>query len=127
MLPFDAVRTTGPWVLRRWFAVPFMPQVLETAAVGAKLSFDFTGRVLDLGFDFGKTSAEFRYRIDGGEWKLSNRDRPDWCGPLGWFRMCLLMDESTPTKHTCEIEVIHGNASGCTGTNFRLGLIGIVD
>lgn len=125
-VPWTAIRTTGPWALRRWQGCPFMDYVLDTAAVGATLGFNFRGRVLTLGFDFGKTSSEFRYRLDGGDWKTVQRDRPDWVGPSGWFRVITLLEEAASTDHTFEMEVTHGNAAGCTGTNCRLGLVGIV-
>jgi len=126
-IPLDSIVTTGPWVLRRWQGVPFAPYVLDTAAVGAKLSFDFEGRALVLGFDFGKTSSEFRYRLDGGAWKNSDRDRPDWCGPSGWYRTFHVADDLPTGMHTFEMELVHGNAPGCTGTNCRLALAGVID
>lgn len=119
------VELTGPWTLRRcryWWA----DQLLETAAVGARLAFDFTGRELCLGFDFGKASAEFRYRIDGGEWVQAVRDRPDWCGESGWFRLFRVPGELPSGPHRMELEVVHGGRPDCTGTNFRLALIGVV-
>jgi len=125
-LPFSEIETDGPWVIRRWPHLEWIDQVLETAAVGAKLTFDFTGRGLTLGFDFGKTSSEFRYRLDRGPWQVSVRDRPDWCGDDGWFRMYAIADDLTEGPHRFELEVIHGDFPGCTGTNCRLALVGIL-
>jgi hypothetical protein len=126
-LPLTEVATEGPWTLRRWPFYEWIDQVLETAAVGAKLSFKFEGRGLALGFDFGKASAEFRYKLDGGEWITVQRDRPDWLGDDGWFRLCVLSDEWSQGSHHIEIEVIHGDVPGCRGTNFRLATIGVID
>ena len=125
-LPFSKVRLDGPWTIRRWTKYSWIDQVLETAAVGAKLAFEFDGRGLVLGFDFGCTSSEFRYRVDGGGWEVSRRDRPAWCGPEGWYRVSTIADDIPPGRHTAELEVVHGNAENCTGTNFRLALIGVV-
>ena len=125
-LPFSAVRLDGPWIIRRWTKYSWIDQVLETAAVGAKLSFDFAGRALTLGFDFGTTSSEFRYRLDGSAWQVSRRDRPVWCGPEGWYRVSTIAEDLQPGRHTFELEVIHGNSENCTGTNCRLALIGVV-
>ncbi|MNP53192.1 hypothetical protein D3C76_1476440 [compost metagenome] len=100
--------------------------MLETSAVGARLSFSFEGRGVALGFDFGRTSAEFRYRIDSGEWVTVQRERPAWVGKDGWFRISPLMDQLALGKHFFELEVIHGNREECTGTDFRLAFIGIV-
>jgi len=125
-IPFQQVKTEGPWVVRRWPYYEWIDQVLETAAVGAKLSFTFEGRGLVLGFDFGKTSAEFRYRFDEGEWKTESRERPDWLGDDGWYRVSFLGDHLVSQPHLFELEVIHGNRNGCKGTNFRLAKIGII-
>ncbi|OPZ23551.1 MAG: hypothetical protein BWZ02_03175 [Lentisphaerae bacterium ADurb.BinA184] len=125
-LPFSAVSLSGPWIVRRHTGLVWMDQVLETAAPGAKLSFTFTGRGLALGFDFGRSSAEFRYSLDGGEWLASRRDRPGWCGNEGWYRLFTVAEELAPAPHRFELEVVHGNQPDCTGTNFRLALIGVI-
>jgi hypothetical protein len=124
-VPFEEIRLDGPWTIRqspRWWADRF----LETAAVGARLEFDFTGRVLCLGFDFGKSSSEFRYRLDGADWVTVARDRPSWCPESDWFRIYPVSENLPPGKHHFELEVVHGNRPECTGTNFRLALVGIV-
>ena len=99
---------------------------MTTAAPGARLSFTFEGRVLALGFDFGTTSAEFRYRLDHGEWVTVVRERPTWCGPAGWYRLSVLADDLPTSTHECELEVIHGDRPECIGTSFHLALIGVV-
>ncbi len=126
-LDFSEVKLSGPWTIRRYPHLVWIDQILYTAAVGAKLSFSYEGRGLSLGFDFGKDAAEFRYRFDGGGWKVMVRDRPIWCPPAeGWYRSSFIGEELEYGKHTFELEVTHGNAEGCTGTNFRLGMIGVV-
>ncbi|MFC5649421.1 SGNH/GDSL hydrolase family protein [Paenibacillus solisilvae] len=125
-LPLNEAELEGPWVTRRFLHHTWIDQVLETAAVGAKLSFTFEGRGLSLGFDFGKTSAEFRYRIDEGPWRSESRERPDWCGDDGWYRTSFLGDDLEPGTHRLELEVIHGDRPDCRGTNFRLGHIGVI-
>ncbi|GGD51077.1 SGNH/GDSL hydrolase family protein [Paenibacillus nasutitermitis] len=125
-LSWSDVKTEGPWVIRRWPHLEWIDQALETAAVGARLSFSFVGRGLSLGFDFGKNSSEIRYRLDGGEWVTSVRERPDWCGNDGWFRSYLVADDMDPGTHHFEMEVVHGDTPDCRGTNCRIGLIGII-
>jgi hypothetical protein len=125
-LPFAQVKLAGPWTVQRWSKLVWIDQVLNTAAVGARLSFEFDGRGLSLGFDFGKSSAEFRYRLDGGEWKQSERDRPAWCPEDGWYRISSIADDLPAGRHMFELEVVHGNTANCTGTNFRMACIGIV-
>jgi hypothetical protein len=124
-LPLAKVMIYGPWVLRtstHWFA----DEILETCTIGARLSFLFSGRGVCLGFDFGKTSAEFRYRFDGGEWQTANRERQAWCPESGWFRHTLLTESLPYGEHQLELEVIHGDRPDCSGTNFRLAQVGIV-
>ena len=132
-LPLTDIRLEGPWTVRRWVKLKWIDQVLHTTAVGAKLSFEFEGRALMLGLDFGKNTAEFRYRIDNGDWKLSGLDRPDWACADGWYRLFLLADDLPVKRHHVELEVLHGNPSGdgCmtpryTGTTLNLALVGVV-
>lgn len=125
-LPFDAVKLDGPWTVRRWWQCVGIEQVLDTAAVGAKLAFEFEGRALSLAFDFGKASADFRYRLDEREWVTHSFDRPAWCGPPGWYRIVNVADDLAGGSHHFELEVIHGNRPDCAGTNLRLALIGVV-
>jgi hypothetical protein len=133
MLPFSALQLKGPWIIQRWLKTVWIDQVLYTAAIGAELQLQFEGSGLILGFDFGKTSCEFRYQLDGGEWKISNRDRPDWCGQEGWFRTFSVAEDLPVGKHTLKLEVIHGNATGkepvparFSGTNFCLAFVGVI-
>lgn len=127
LVPFEEVQLEGPWTIRRAAAVmPRVDRLLSTSAIGAKLSFSFTGRGLVLIFDFGKKSAEFIYRLDGGEAVAANRDRPDWCLDGGWLRPYWIADELPEGRHHIELEVVHGNREDCRGTDFHLGIIGIL-
>lgn len=125
-LALSEIKTQGPWLRRRSLNITWLDQILETAAVGAGLSLSFEGRGLYLGLDFGKNAAEFTWRMDGGEWTAKTMDRPAWCGESGWLRLIEVADALEPGRHTFELTVVHGNRPECTGTNFRLGLVGIV-
>lgn len=125
LLPLTEIERHGPWALRRSTSIWF-DQVLRTAAPGSSLSFSFTGTGLVFAFNFGKSSAEFRYRINGGEWQTSVRERPNWCPDTGWIRIFVVGDALPLEEHYCEIEVIHGDRAECTGTNFDLGFVGIL-
>lgn len=126
-LSFDEVQLDGPWMTRRAAAhISWVDQILSTSAIGAKLSFSFSGKGLALAFDFGKKSAEFTYKLDGGPAITTCRDRPNWCEDGGWFRIYWIADDLKDGLHHMELEVVHGNREECTGTNFHLGLIGIV-
>lgn len=125
-VPFEDMRTEGPWMIRRWVNLQWIDRALTTAAVGAKLSFAFEGTTLALAFDFGKRSAEFRYRIDGGAWTTSTRERPDWCGDGGWLKLEVLAEGLAAGRHEFELEVVHGGRPDCAGTNFDLAFAGVV-
>jgi len=125
-LPLSRVKLDGPWRIRRYPALDGSGLMIDTAAVGARLSFSFEGRGLTLGFDFGKASSEIRYRLDGADWVVTERTRPLWAGEAGWLRMSLIADDLPRGEHHFEMEVIHGNKEGCTGTNCRLALIGVI-
>lgn len=126
LLPISRITGSGSWVIRRTLKSCWYDQLLCTSAVGATLAFQFQGRGLVLGFDFGLTSSEFRYRIDEGEWLSSDRDRPEWCPDNGWFRPILLADGLQLGDHLCELEVVHGNQINCKGTQFHLAFIGLI-
>ncbi len=67
MLSFDEVEFHGPWRIRRSTSNIFMDQIIDTSAIGSKLSFRLRYRVY-IGLDCSSLSAAFRWRIDGGEW-----------------------------------------------------------
>ncbi len=125
-LPLTRVRTQGPWILKRVHETNHIEQVWETHVPGARLEFDFTGRGLAFIFDYGKKSAEFRYRIDQGPWTPVVRERPDWSGPRGMVRALIIADELPPGPHGFEMEVIHGDREECSGTECRLAQISIL-
>ena len=126
--PFEDLSFTGPWVVRRWTKTPWYNRIIQTASPIAKFEFDFMGRGISLGFAFAKVSADFRYRIDHGEWKEYIFDRPTWCPEEEiWHRIINIADDLTNKNHHFEYEVFfRSNDSLCEGTNTKIGLIGIV-
>lgn len=126
VMSLDSICTEGPWVMKRWLDYEWLDHVLETNSIGAKLSFTFKGRGVALAFDFGKASADFKYRIDNGDWDVVRLDRPDWVGSNGWLRLCTLAETLAAGEHLVELEVLHSNDPACQGFNFRLGLVGII-
>lgn len=126
VMSLDSICTEGPWVMKRWLDYEWFDRVLETNSIGAKLSFHFNGRGLALAFDFGKASADFKYRIDHGDWNVVRLDRPDWVGSSGWLRLSTLAETLAAGEHFVELEVVHSNDPACQGFNFRLGLVGII-
>jgi lysophospholipase L1-like esterase len=124
--PLASLRTSGPWVLRRVWSPKHVEQVLETHAPGARLEFDFTGRGLVLITQYGKRSAEFEYRIDGGESISVARPRHDWGGDRDMVCASFLTEDLPSGPHRFELVVTHGNRPDCTGTEFRLAVVGVL-
>jgi len=122
LFPFSKVKLKGPWTIRRCTTIQWMDQVLDTSVSGAELSFLFAGRGLVLGFDFGKTSADFEYLLDDGEWVQKKWDCPDWCGNDGWYRIFYIGDDFDDIEHIFELKVMYSSR----GTNFRLAMIGVI-
>lgn len=125
-LDLSAPERFGPWTLRRWPGCLGMNRALHSTAPGARLNIPFTGRGLLIGFDFGRLSSEVRYRIDGGDWKVTQRDRPDWCGDSGWFRPVLAADDLPPGAHVCELEALAVAVPHSSGTLTTIGLLGVI-
>lgn len=126
VMSLDSICTEGPWILKRWLDYEWFDHVLETNSIGAKLSFHFNGRGVALAFDFGKASADFKYRIDNGDWNVVRLDRPDWVGSSGWLRLSTLAETLAAGEHFVELEVVHSNDPACQGFNFRLGMVGVI-
>ena len=126
VMSLDSICTEGPWVMKRWLDYEWFDHVLETNTIGAKLSFTFKGRGVALAFDFGKASADFKYRIDKGDWNVVRLDRPDWVGSSGWLRLSTLAETLAAGEHFVELEVVHSTDPACQGFSFRLGLVGII-
>jgi lysophospholipase L1-like esterase len=125
-LPFDQLHTTGPWSLQRCVHNPWIDQELCTAAPGATLRFRGRGRVLVLGLDYGKLSADLRWRLDDGPWQEVRGERPEWCAAQGWFRPLVLSDDLDGEEHECTVEVLHPGEAR-TAANLRVAFVGLVD
>lgn len=124
-LPLETIATTGPWSLQRWPHCPWIDRVLMTTSPGARMSVDFTGSGVVLGQDYGKLSADFRWRLDGGEWTASGMDRPTWMGNLGWYRAHVLVEDLPVRRHRLEIETMHAGDPSI-GTRFCVALVGVI-
>ena len=126
ILDVSQIDLTGPWTLRRRRHLASLDQALLCSAPGAGISFIFEGRGLTLASMFGQYAAEFRWRLDDGEWRESNRDRSGWCPDQGYPRMDLIADDLVNGRHRFELEIFHGNKPNCRGTNFELLFVGII-
>jgi len=126
LLPFAGLERSGPWTERRWGSRNWIDQVLFTTAPGARLRGTFRGRNLIAGFLFGRTSSEFRWRIDGGAWQVSQRDRPEWAGAAGWYRPFVLAENLRAGNHTFELETCFGDTAECHGATTCIAFFGSV-
>lgn len=127
VVDFAAAELMGPWVVRNTPTCLGLDRVLWTTGVGARLRLRFRGRGVMLGFDFGRLSSEVRYRVDGGPWTQTERDRPDWCGDRGWYRPVIVADDLALADHELELETVAVPVRGGMGVETALGLIGIID
>jgi hypothetical protein len=104
-----------------------MDQIMTTSAFAAGLSLQFHGETLVLGLDFGKTSADFKWRLDYGEWMDFAIDRivgaPE---DDGRFLLLTVVSDLPIGVHHVEIEIVHGNRDLCRGTNFKLVFVGYI-
>lgn len=126
-LPFEKIQAEGYWYERRPMDLALVYNMLSTFSPDAKLKFSFEGTGAVMCVDFGRAAADFRYRVDGGEWKCSNWDRPAWF-PLdrGWTRNQLLADHLEMGVHQMEIEVCTPISDEVKGCNLDVCYIGIM-
>ncbi len=125
-VPFEAIERRGSWSVRRCETCRGINQVLISFASGAGLKFDFEGRGLVLGFDFGRSSGEIRYRIDGGEWQTSRRDYPSWAGAAGWLRAYVVTDQLARGRHAFELEALPGSIAEVRGVRTSIGFFAVI-
>jgi lysophospholipase L1-like esterase len=127
LLPLTQPDLIGPWTLRRWFTCLGLERALHTTVAGAALKFSFTGRGLVLAFDFGRLSSEVRYRVNGGAWTTTQRDRPAWAGESGWLRPVIVADSLPEGTHQFELETLAVPLAGGVGAVTTIGLIGVIE
>lgn len=125
-VPLATVTRHGPWTLRRWTAHAWIDQVLHCTAPGSTLHFPFTGRGLVVAFDFGHASGEIRYRVDGGAWIVTARERPEWLGATGWFRPTVIADDLVSGPHTCELATTPAIHAGLIATTTTIAFFGVL-
>jgi lysophospholipase L1-like esterase len=125
-LAFDAVETTGPWSVQRFPQNYWMARVLETVAPGAGLAFDFNGRGVALAVEAGRLCADFRWRLDGGEWQTVAHEHPEWYPANGLVALELLADDLPAGPHRLDLEVLRRPERQRGATNFRLVFPGVL-
>lgn len=127
LVEFENMILEGPWTQRRCENTRWIEKMLYTCAPGSKIKFKFEGRGLVLGFDFGKTCGDFRYKIDCDEWINVSMNRPPWCPDRGWFNIYKIGEDFKNRIHDFELEVVHGNKEDCKGTNLGLAFAGVIE
>lgn len=113
------------WRFCRSHTLPWADMMLVTTCLGAKLQIPFTGTGLSLVLDFGQTSADFCYRVDGGDPIPAQLDYPDWCGDSGWVRAMELGYPLERGDHVIELEVVRP-AQMRAGSRFDIMLLGVI-
>ena len=125
-VPFNEIKTYGPWLVERWNNHKWIDQVMSTSSFDAGFSLSFIGRGVVIALDFGHTSAEYCWRLDKGEWTKTDHKRYPWHGDEGWFFLDVLADGIKNGNHTLNVKIVHGNTEGCMGTNFRMAFVGVI-
>lgn len=118
-LPLDALDFRAPWILRRSNLHWSVGQYLETFAPGAELTVPFEGRAAVVRLDYGGTSGELEYSVDGGETKTLGLDSPSWAGERNWQKP-VVFDAEGNGKHTLRLKNLfcpsrHGTRLSITG------------
>lgn len=122
----EKARTTGFWLLEKWVHGTWFDFALTTCAPGARLEFEFKGRLVAVMTDWNLQSAAFRHRIDGGAWRIVRYEYPQWLGLWHHLRMPVLGKNLAAGRHTLELEVTLDGAMESQGTNFALGWFCVV-
>lgn len=121
VIPTMHMKTSGPWVHRRSVSMVWVEHVLTTGTLGARLQVPVSGRVIAIALDFGRESADLRFRLGKGPWRALSCDRPEWSPDWGWLR-AFVLHEGRRVDDRLEIEVIWGG----TGTELRVAWVGEV-
>jgi lysophospholipase L1-like esterase len=125
-LDFETLTLGGPWSIRRWGNLKWIDRALVSLAPGGTIKGTFEGHTLAVGNDFGAVSSEFRWRLDGGPWQETARERPAWAGDSGWLRTDILAEDLGSGSHTFEIECIFGDRPECRGATTAIAFLGVV-
>ncbi len=121
------IERIGYWRLYRNLDRPLVQRVLSTTCVGsrAKLAFEGTGLVLTI--SYGWMAADYRWRLDGGEWQIEEYDRPWWMDDHTWLKTKTLAAGLESSSHTVEFEVLPPKADDKhKGTAFEIIAVGIL-
>lgn len=126
ILPFDSIRRKGYWFEQQPLTLPLVFKTLSSFAPGSSLDFAFEGSGFVIMIDFGNFAADFRFRIDGGEWQSSNIPQEAWI-QAGWgvMRYTAVEDLARGT-HRVELEVCLNQNSDTMGCNLDICYIGIL-
>lgn len=134
-IPFDEMKWKAPWMLRRnasnlhpkMNTAPVNPyQYLETSAIDAVLEVPFEGTGVAACQMYGKAAADFRYKIDDGEWISveSSGANCDWMGNDGFYKFIKLADGLAYGKHNLTIQSVHNIKNGNVGNRLEFYFFG---
>lgn len=133
-IPFDEMKWSAPWMLRRNASnlhptntAPVNPyQYLETSAIDAVLEVSFEGTGVAVCQMYGKASADFKYKVDDGEWimKESSGANCDWMGNGGFYKFIKLAEGLAYGKHTLTIQSVQNVKNSNVGNRLEFYLFG---
>lgn len=126
LLPVAELNPDYHWHYCRSHSLPWADLMLVTTSYQAELEIPFEGTAICLSLDFGKTSADFCFSIDGGEWQPSGMDYQDWSPDVGWLRTVVIAGDLERGKHLVKIRTIRPDSTARVGSRFEIAMIGIV-
>jgi len=127
IIPYEQIQKKGAWFDQRPNNLALVDTVLSSFAIGSSLKFTFEGTGVTLCMNFGSCAADFKYRIDEGEWKEYHWDRPDSIkATSGIIFHAILADDLAKGAHTAEIELIMPSDPRVKGCNFDMAYVGIM-
>ena len=127
ILPYCDIKKKGAWYDQRPNNLALVDTTLSSFAIGSSLEFSFEGTGATLCMNFGTCAADFKYRIDAGEWKEYHWDRPDSIkATQGIIFHAVLADDLEKGLHTAEIVLIMPSDNRVKGCNFDMAYVGIM-
>ena len=126
-LPLSSLERIGYWRLYRCLDRPLVQQVLSSTCIGSKFRCRFVGTGLVLTVSFGWMAADYRWRINDGEWHTERYERPEWMDDHNWLKTKTLVHGLKSDTYTAEFEILPPIEDGAhKGTAFEICAVGIL-
>lgn len=125
LIPLRDIQWKNPWKLRCVNHRAGYEEFLDTSAVGAELTIPFNGTGIFVGFICGMTSSAIEYRVDNGEWQISDFVRYEWMLENNYYRAVLLANDLASGEHTLTLRTKHKPDDA--GTRTDIALVGVFE